>query len=156
MFADCRDPPVWTKHPEDNIYALIGSDASFIWDYDSKGDTLEFAKWGETEQNAVKKFFLFIASPKANATVIASKTGKVEWLPNATMIFINVTLADNGNYGCSLDFTSGEHLFDSTTLTVVSKYNKHLYLHLFSLLKPGFHQANYDHDKDQFCVKTKR
>ena len=22
--------------------------------------------------------------------------------------------------------------------------------------KPGFHQANYDHDNDQFLVKTKR
>ena len=24
------------------------------------------------------------------------------------------------------------------------------------LLKPGFHKANYDHDNDQFRVKTKR
>ena len=24
------------------------------------------------------------------------------------------------------------------------------------IIKPGFHQANYDHDNDQFRVKTKR
>ena len=29
-------------------------------------------------------------------------------------------------------------------------------MHLQHLIKPGFHKANFDHDNDQFCVKTKR
>ena len=36
----------------------------------------------------------------------------------------------------------------------VSKFD--LELMLFQTAKPGFHQANYDHDNDQFRVKTKR
>ena len=31
-----------------------------------------------------------------------------------------------------------------------------LYHSLFHILKPGFHKANYDHDKDQFRAKTKQ
>ena len=113
---------VWTKVPSSIQYIEEGSNATIAWDYDLNGEVIQFAKWGKLKSdNGWDKSFIMRSFNAAKAQVVASFADKINWIANATMVIINVTVQDSGNYGCSIDLLSGRNIISSMQLNVFRK-----------------------------------
>ena len=113
---------LWLSKPPDLFYTFTGQDVVFNWSY--SGVSLTLGKWGlSLEKNIISKIFAMYHPQlnPTNATILPAYQSKLEWRPNALMKIKNVSLADNGTYGCNLDFKDGSNLFDSSTLLITRK-----------------------------------
>eukprot|EP00795_Rhopilema_esculentum_P016392 gene16392-7794_t len=110
---------LWTKVPPSIQYIEEGSNATIAWDYDLNGEVIQFAKWGKLKSdNGWDKSFIMRSFNAAKAQVVASFADKINWIANATMVIINVTVQDSGIYGCSIDLLSGRNIISSMQLNV--------------------------------------
>ena len=124
---------VWTKTPPDVVQAQLGANVTLVWDYDLKGKTIFFAKWGKLkEDKSWDRSYIMRGKEDSEANVLPMFIGKIRWIANATMVIINASLSDIGIYGCSIDLNNGNPMTRNTQLEVFREYIKFIFLCLKS------------------------
>ena len=121
LLADCA--PSWNIEPSDPLYVLENQEASFHWQYDSGGFSLQEIKWKVTTTGGTiimaseSNVGNFATNPSysGNTRVTRSNTG------NAAINLRDVKISDNGQYECDVDFGGFNAINHRTNLVVVGK-----------------------------------
>ena len=109
----------WEQEPSNTTEVVGGRNATLRWDYNLDGGTLRVVEWTErTTGQSIGEI-----RPPSSPVVFPSFRPRFMISEKATLVIINVTRNDTGEYSCRAQTQDSQTIISTVWLEVLCKYN---------------------------------